>query len=78
MNGEKKLINEVISNSRSRTQGSFSFIDTEHSTKINYYGYPIEYNIELEGVLALLTMNWIIKPQKTLNVLKMIIKHLLF
>lgn len=68
MNGEKKLINEVISDSRSRTQGSFSFIDTEHSTKINYYGYSIEYNDELEGVLDLLTMNWIIKPQKAFKI----------
>lgn len=68
MDGEKKLINEVISNSKSQTQGSFSFIDTEHSTKIKYYGYSIEYNDELEGVLDLLTMNWIIKPQKIFKI----------
>lgn len=68
MDGEKRLINNIIPNSRSQTQGYFSFIDTEHSTKRKYYGYSIESNDELYGVLDLLTMNWLIKPQKTFQI----------
>lgn len=68
MDGEKSLINHVISNSRSQTEGYFSFIDTEHSTKIKYYGYSIESNDELYGVLDLLKMNWVIKPQKVFKI----------
>ena len=68
MNGEKKLINSIISNSRSKTNGSFSFIDTENSVNINYYGYSIESNDELYGVLDLTTMNWLIKPQKIFKI----------
>jgi hypothetical protein len=68
MDGEKKLINDVISNSRSQTEGYFSFIDTEHSIKRKYYGYSIESNEELYGVLDLLTMNWLIKPQKIFKI----------
>lgn len=68
MNGEKKLINDIISNSRSQTEGYFSFIDSEHSIKRKYYGYSIESNDELYGVLDLLTMNWLIRPQKIFKI----------
>ncbi|SHF60697.1 hypothetical protein [Chryseobacterium sp. OV279] len=68
MNGEKKLINDIISNSRSQTEGYFSFIDSEHSTRRKYYGYSIESNEESYGVLDLLTMTWLIKPQKALKI----------
>lgn len=68
MAGEKKLVNAIISDSRSQTEGGFGFIDTEHSTKINYYGYSIESNDKMSGVLDLLTMNWLIKPQKKLKI----------
>lgn len=68
MNGEKKLINDIISNSSSKTRGYFSFIDTEHSTDVNYYGYSIEANDELYGVLDLITMNWLIRPQKAFKI----------
>ncbi|WP_223609511.1 hypothetical protein [Chryseobacterium sp. OSA05B] len=68
MNGEKKLINDIISNSRSQTEGYFSFIDSEHSTRRKYYGYSIESNDESYGVLDLLTMTWLIKPQKALKI----------
>lgn len=68
MNGEKKLINDIISNSRSQTEGYFAFIDSEHSIKRKYYGYSIESNNELYGVLDLLTMNWLIRPQKIFKI----------
>ncbi|MCP2029896.1 hypothetical protein L1276_005090 [Flavobacterium sp. HSC-32F16] len=68
MDGEKKLVNDIISSSRSKTEGHFSFIDTEHSLKINYYGYSVESNDELSGVLDLLTMQWVIRPQKALKI----------
>lgn len=68
MNGEKKLVNDIISNSRSKIKGSFSFIDTEHSPEINYYGYSIESNDELCGVLDLITMTWLIRPQKAFKI----------
>ncbi|SMC38841.1 hypothetical protein [Chryseobacterium sp. YR221] len=68
MGGEKKLINDIISNSRSQTEGYFAFIDSEHSIKRKYYGYSIESNDELYGVLDLLTMNWLIRPQKIFKI----------
>lgn len=68
MNGEKKLINDIISNSRSQTEGYFSFVDSEHSTRRKYYGYSIESNGESYGVLDLLTMTWLIKPQKLFKI----------
>lgn len=68
MKGEKHLVNDVISNSSRQTQGYFSFIDSEHSVKRNYYGYSIESNDELSGVLDLMTMKWIIKPQKAFKI----------
>jgi hypothetical protein len=68
MNGEKKLINDIISNSQSQTEGDFSFIDSEHSIKRKYYGYSIESNKELSGVFDFLTMTWLIKPQKTFKI----------
>ena len=68
MEGQKSLVNDIISNSRSQTRGYFSFIDTENSVTINYYGYIIETNEELYGVLDLTTMNWVIRPQKALKI----------
>ncbi|SHF60684.1 hypothetical protein [Chryseobacterium vrystaatense] len=68
MNGEKKLINDIISNSRSQTEGYFSFVDSEHSVRRKYYGYSIESNDESYGVLDLLTMTWLIKPQKLFKI----------
>lgn len=68
MDGEKKLINDIISNSRSQTEGYFSFIDSEHSIKRKYYGYSIESNKELYGVFDFLTMTWLIKPQKIFKI----------
>jgi len=68
INGEKSLINNIISNSRSKTSQFFTFKDTYDSTKGNYYGYSIESNDELWGVLDLITMNWVIKPQKKFKI----------
>ncbi|MEO7977131.1 hypothetical protein [Flavobacterium sp.] len=69
MDGEKKLVNDIISGSNSSTQGNFSFIDTERSLRINYYGYSVEYNDELSGVLDMLKMQWVIRPQKKLEII---------
>jgi hypothetical protein len=68
MDGEKKLVNEIISNSRTQTNGSFNYIDTEHSIDINYYGYGVESNDEFSGVIDFTTMSWLIKPQKNLKI----------
>lgn len=68
MEGEKKLVNDIISGSRSSTEGYFSFIDTERSLKINYYGYSVESNEQLSGVLDMLNMQWVIRPQKAFEI----------
>lgn len=68
MKGKKKLVNSIISNSTSKTEGYFSFVDTEHSEHRKYYGYSVEYNDELSGILDLTTMTWVIKPQKALKI----------
>jgi hypothetical protein len=38
--------------------------------KGNYYGYSIEANSELSGILDLTKMKWIIEPQKAFKILE--------
>lgn len=61
LKGEKKLTNKIISKSNSKKEGYFYFIDKSHP--INYYGYSIESNDEMSGVLDLTNMTWLIQPQ---------------
>ncbi len=57
--GEKKLINEIIPNSSS--------IEGDYSHK--FYGYSIQTSDKMSGVLDLQTMEWLIKPQKELQII---------
>jgi hypothetical protein len=68
--GEKSLVNAVIPNSRSETSQFYTSKDSYAKTKGNYYGYSIESNNELSGVLDLITMKWIIEPQKDVKILE--------
>lgn len=68
INGEKSLVNNIISNSNSKTSQFYTLKDTYNGTKGNYYGYSIESSDKLWGVLDLITMTWVIKPQKTFKI----------
>jgi hypothetical protein len=68
--GEKSLINGIIPNSRSETSQLYSSKETYSQTKGNYYGYSIEANSELSGILDLTKMKWIIEPQKAFKILE--------
>lgn len=69
INGEKRLVNNLIKDGRGRTEGFFNFIDTESSITTKYYGYSIESNNELYGVFDLINMEWLIKPQKKFKII---------
>jgi hypothetical protein len=68
MNGEKKMINQISVESRSKLDDYFYFIDTDRSIKINYYGYSIERTDDSWGILDLVEMKWVIEPQKKFQI----------
>ncbi|OXA84941.1 hypothetical protein [Flavobacterium hercynium] len=69
INGEKRVVNNLIKDSNNRIQGFFDFIDTKSSITTKYYGYSIEYNDKLYGVFDLINMDWLIKPQKKFKII---------
>jgi hypothetical protein len=68
---KKSLINAVIPIVAVKLH---NFTHQRHvfKTKGNYYGYSIEANSELSGILDLTKMKWIIEPQKAFKTLKSI------
>jgi hypothetical protein len=65
--GEKKLVNEIIPNSSSIERDYSYFIDKY--TEVEFYGYSIQTSDKMSGVLDLQTMEWLIKPQKELQIM---------